>query len=166
MLCGCARLIKPGSVVQARGIDHKRVVSVPMTHGISVKPGVGEAPGVYLRGEFSSVHPNIAPDPLLSIENDHAVRNRFEPHLPSGTHCLREKITRKPQRITDLVRIVSAPRLGQRLWLILLECASPAGVMGGTGSWMAFWGPTQAPVKSRLGAGPGGSGILGTPSLM
>src|SRR6266545_7643270 len=45
-----------------------------------------------------------------------------------------------------------------------LNCASPAGVIGGTGSGLLFCGPTHAPERSRLGAGPGGSGILGTPS--
>src|SRR6266542_1092238 len=46
-----------------------------------------------------------------------------------------------------------------------LTIASPAGVIGGTGSGLLLVpGPTHAPDKSRLGAGPGGFGIFGMPS--
>src|ERR1019366_9789417 len=48
--------------------------------------------------------------------------------------------------------------------LFILYRDSPEGVMGGIGSTLVLCGPTQAPERSRLGAGPGGSGILGTPS--
>src|SRR5688572_22263211 len=47
-----------------------------------------------------------------------------------------------------------------------LNMASPAGVIGGTGSGLLFWGPTHTPERSLVGAGPGGFGILGTPSRM
>src|SRR5262245_39095370 len=49
----------------------------------------------------------------------------------------------------------------------VLNTAWPAGVIAGTGSGLfVFIGPTHAPVRSRLGAGPGGFGIFGTPSAM
>src|SRR5579885_2307537 len=47
--------------------------------------------------------------------------------------------------------------------LFNLKRASPAGVRGGITGRTVFSGPIQAPVRSRLGAGPGGLGILGTP---
>src|ERR687885_750386 len=46
--------------------------------------------------------------------------------------------------------------------LCALNAAWPAGVIGGTTSGLlVFNGPTQAPDRSRFGAGPGGFGIFG-----
>src|SRR5687767_14813422 len=45
-----------------------------------------------------------------------------------------------------------------------LNSASPAGVIGGTGSGLLSIGPTHTPDRSRVGAGPGGFGIFGMPS--
>src|ERR1043166_6809086 len=58
------------------------------------------------------------------------------------------------------------PRLVAMLYALrCLRIASPAGVIGGTGSGLLLVpGPTHAPERSRFGAGPGGFGILGRPS--
>src|SRR5438477_7354903 len=63
---------------------------------------------------------------------------------------------------------VLPPRLVAMLYALrCLRIASPAGVIGGTGSGLLLVpGPTHAPGKSRFGAGPGGFGILGMPSEM
>src|SRR5207237_10114637 len=58
----------------------------------------------------------------------------------------------------------AAPGPAWTYGLFCLNRASPTGVIGGIGARETFWGPTQAPVRSCLGAGPGGLGILGTPS--
>src|ERR1051325_8134787 len=51
--------------------------------------------------------------------------------------------------------------------LFSLKAFSPAAVIGGTGSGLfVVPGPTQAPDRSRFGAGPGGFGIFGMPSEM
>src|SRR6202030_4594438 len=67
---------------------------------------------------------------LLPVENVHAVWSRLKPHLASKADGLREKITRETKRITNLVRIVSAPRLGQRLGLMELDCSLACGSHG------------------------------------
>src|SRR5258705_1692099 len=58
------------------------------------------------------------------------------------------------------------PRLVAMLYALrCLRIASPAGVIGGAGSGLLLVpGPTHAPDRSRLGAGPGGLGIFGMPS--
>src|SRR5213078_2931124 len=60
------------------------------------------------------------------------------------------------------------PRLVAMLYALrCLRIASPAGVIGGTGSGLLLVpGPTHAPDRSRFGAGPGGFGIFGIPSEM
>src|SRR5205814_7899825 len=60
------------------------------------------------------------------------------------------------------------PRFVAMLYALrCLRIASPAGVIGGTGSGLLLVpGPTHAPDRSRLGAGPGGFGIFGMPSEM
>src|SRR5579872_4181902 len=93
--------IQPSSLIHACGIDYKCGVVFPVAYGVAVEPRVWIAPGVHLCRKLPPVHPNIAPDSLLSIENGHAIRNRFEPHLPSGAYCLGEKITGKTERIAN-----------------------------------------------------------------
>src|SRR5947207_12086079 len=63
---------------------------------------------------------------------------------------------------------VLPPRFVAMLYALrCLTIASPAGVIGGTGSGLLLVpGPTHAPDRSRLGAGPGGFGIFGMPSEM
>src|SRR6266550_3992004 len=63
---------------------------------------------------------------------------------------------------------VLPPRLVAMLYALrCLTIASPAGVIGGTGSGLLLVpGPTHAPDRSRFGAGPGGFGIFGMPSDM
>src|SRR5487761_982068 len=115
--------VQPGSLIHARGIDYKCGVVFPGAYGVAVEPRVWIAPGVHLGRKLPPVRPNIAPDSLLSIENGHAIRNWFKPHLPSKTYCLGEKITGKTEWIADLVRVVSAPRLVQRFGFMQLECS-------------------------------------------
>src|SRR5258705_13666531 len=58
------------------------------------------------------------------------------------------------------------PRFVARLYALrCLKIGSPAGVIGGTGPGLLLVpGPTHAPDRSRLGAGPGGCRIFGMPS--
>src|SRR5882672_8112986 len=96
--------------------------------------------------------PNSTPPRLLT-----AWAKRFRGN-PRGSHVMDGSFDggRPPP-----AEATPAPR---KYGLFILNRASPAGVMGGIGSTVVFCGPTQAPERSRLGAGPGGSGILGTPS--
>src|ERR1700722_6410024 len=81
-----------------------------------------------------------------------------------------------PPLITGWFRMLRGIPSGSQLWngslvaarvyslsgLLSLNRACPAGVIGGNSPATALSGPTQAPYKSCLGAGPGGLGIFGT----
>src|ERR1041384_3171441 len=95
--------------------------------------------------------------PRLVIANVSTLRGK-----PSGSHVIDGSLVEPGGPSLPLPRLVAV--------LYALRCltiASPAGVIGGTGSGLLLVpGPTHAPDRSRFGAGPGGFGIFGMPSEM
>src|SRR5439155_18848051 len=71
---------------------------------------------------------------------------------PSGSHVMNGSFDEGGSPLA-LARLPPWP-VAAPYGLRSLNCASPAGVIGGTGSGLLFCGPTHAPERSRLGAGP------------
>ena len=156
-----AGLIEPGSFIQAGGLDHERIVAVPVAHRIAVKSGVGVAARVHFLGKFSSVHPDFAPNTLLLVIDDDAARRRAEQRAATAADGVRQKIARKPERITDdewvirgreivvagreAIRQVGKPRLEQRL---------AGGRHGGHGLRLVILRSDPSSRKILLGSGP------------
>src|ERR1700722_4003612 len=122
-------LVEPGSGIKSRGIDHECVVAIPVAYRIPIKSGIRCALCVDLLGKFPSVHPDLAPDPLLLEEHEHTVRHLLEPDSASAIHRMIPQVAGKTQRIASHIRAVSgAHSVGissrspeRRNWLIELE---------------------------------------------
>src|SRR5207302_6597576 len=69
-----ARRIEPGPLIHADAINDECVVPVPMAYRIAIPAGRRAIFGVDALGKLSPVRPDLAPDSLVLIEHDHAVR--------------------------------------------------------------------------------------------
>src|SRR5919206_5233389 len=85
---------------------------------------------------------------------------------PSGSHVMNGSLDSPGWSVRPRPPAPNCPEAGPNP-LRSLNAFSPAGVIGGTGAGLlVVAGPTQAPDRSRFGAGPGGFGIFGMPSDM
>src|ERR1700674_2085809 len=94
---GAARIINPGSWINARLFHHEREIVHPLTYRPPIPSWLSN-----LLGELSPVHPDVAPHLIIFIEDGQLLGGLIDSHLPQ----VKDFDARESQRIADVKGIV------------------------------------------------------------
>src|SRR3989440_6833048 len=95
-----SRFVQPRAIVQTSRVDDEGVVVLPMADRVAVEARFGSVLDVDGPWQRAAIRPDFAPDALLLVADEDAVRRGAEQCSAAAGDRVREQVARKAERIT------------------------------------------------------------------